>query len=130
MFTKKLAFFLAAVMAAASLSLPAFAYDNLFSDVPEDAWEAPYVYDLVDRGILSGYGDGTFGPRITVKRCEYAKMLVSITNTPHQHQRLLALCGRAQLGMVFPLCEQLPFLYHGLHRGRRALFPAGVGRHP
>ena len=79
---KKLAFFLARVMAAASLSLPAFAYDNLFSDVPEDAWEAPYVYDLVDRGILSGYGDGTFGPRITVKRCEYAKMLVSITNTP------------------------------------------------
>ena len=82
MFTKKLALFLAAVMAMASLSLPAFAYDSLFSDVPEEAWEAPFVYDLVDRGILSGYGDGTFGPRITVKRCEYAKMLVSITNTP------------------------------------------------
>ncbi len=59
-----------------------FAYDAVFSDVPADAWEAPYVYDLVGRGILSGYGDGTFGPRITVQRCEYAKMLVGITNTP------------------------------------------------
>lgn len=62
--------------------VPGFAANERFSDVPEDSWEAPYVYDLVGRGILSGYGDGTFGPRDTVKRCEYAKMLVSITDTP------------------------------------------------
>lgn len=64
------------------LSFSAFGYDAIFTDVPSNAWEAPYVYDLVGRGILSGYGDGTFGPRITVQRCEYAKMLVGITNTP------------------------------------------------
>ena len=79
---KKLALFLAAVMTLVSLSVSVSAYDNMFSDVPEDAWEAPYVYDLVGRGILSGYGDGTFGPRVTVKRCEYAKMLVGISQTP------------------------------------------------
>ncbi len=47
--------------------LTAFA-DVLFLDVPEDAWEAPYVYDLVDRGIVSGYGDGNFGPGLPVQR--------------------------------------------------------------
>ncbi len=62
--------------------IPGFAFSATFTDVPANAWEAPYVYDLVERGILSGYGDGTFGPRDTVKRAEYAKMLVGITETP------------------------------------------------
>ncbi len=59
-----------------------FSHDTVFTDVPKNAWEAPYVYDLVERGIVSGYGDGTFGPNEPVQRCEYAKMLVGISNTP------------------------------------------------
>ncbi len=54
---------------------------ELFSDVPMDSWGAEYVYDLVDRGIVSGYGNGTFGPRNSVERCEYTKMLVNLTGT-------------------------------------------------
>lgn len=79
---KKTAVYLAIVMILTCISVPAAAYDSVFSDVPADAWEAPYVYDLVERGIVSGYGDGSFGPRLTVQRCEYAKMLVGITGTP------------------------------------------------
>ena len=78
---RKTAMLLALIITLTLLVMPVSAYDNMFSDVPEDAWEAPYVYDLVDRGIISGYGDGTFGPQLTVQRCEYAKMLVGITNT-------------------------------------------------
>lgn len=52
-----------------------------FTDVPKDSWEAPYVYELAERGIIGGYGDGTFGPHMTVQRCEYAKMLVGLTKT-------------------------------------------------
>ncbi len=77
---KLVALFLAIFMVLGAF--PSFALNATFTDVPATAWEAPYVYDLVGRGILSGYGDGTFGPRDTVKRAEYAKMLVGITKTP------------------------------------------------
>lgn len=79
---QSLAVVLAVLLAFVGNIIPVFAYDNEFTDVPADAWEAPYVYSLVSRGILNGYGDGTFGPRQTVQRCEYGKMLVCITNTP------------------------------------------------
>ena len=78
---KKLTALLLAVFMILS-TVSGFAFDATFTDVPADAWEASYVYDLVGRGILSGYGDGTFGPQDTVKRAEYAKMLVGITETP------------------------------------------------
>ena len=58
------------------LSFSAFGYDAVFTDVPADAWEAPYVYDLVGRGILSGYGDGTFGPDDTVKYEQAVTMIM------------------------------------------------------
>ncbi len=51
---------------------------ELFTDVPETEWAAPYIYELVDRGVVGGYGDGTFAPNNYVQRCEYAKMLVNI----------------------------------------------------
>ena len=51
---------------------------EVFTDVPEDDWAAPYIYELVDRGVVGGYGDGTFAPQNYVQRCEYAKMLVNI----------------------------------------------------
>ncbi len=63
-------------------SVTASAKRIIFLDVPEDAWEADYVYELVDRGIVGGYGDGNFGPNLPVQRCEYAKMLVGLTKTP------------------------------------------------
>ena len=78
--TKKLLMILVAVVMLTGCSASAF--EPIFSDVPKDAWEAPYVYGLVERKIVNGNGDGTFGPLDTVKRCEYAKMLVGITNTP------------------------------------------------
>ncbi len=55
---------------------------ELFLDVPEDDWAAPFIYNLADRGIVSGYGDGYFGRNNDVLRCEYAKMLVEISKTP------------------------------------------------
>ena len=51
---------------------------ELFDDVPETDWAAPYIYNLVDRGVINGYGDGSFGRNNDVLRCEYAKMLVNI----------------------------------------------------
>lgn len=72
---KRLLALIVVVLIFGSLSCSA---RELFDDVPESDWAAPYIYNLVDRGIVSGYGDGTFGPTNNVQRCEYAKMLVNI----------------------------------------------------
>lgn len=38
------------------------AYRTLFSDVSGSHWAAPYVNLAYEEGLVSGYGDGTFGP--------------------------------------------------------------------
>ena len=35
---------------------------EVFTDVPADHWANPYVAKAAELGIVSGYGDGTFGP--------------------------------------------------------------------
>lgn len=45
------------------------------SDVAASPY-APAIYDLVDRGIISGFPDGTFKPDDSVSRQQFAKMAV------------------------------------------------------
>ena len=47
-----------------------------FSDIPADHPYAKAVGELADRGIISGYGDGTFGLNDSVSRQQFAKMIV------------------------------------------------------
>ncbi len=49
---------------------------ELLSDVPEDAWFAPYVRFAQARGIVSGNEDGLFVPDRQVNRAEFLKMLL------------------------------------------------------
>ena len=62
----------AAVSAALTFSLaaPAFAAD--FSDISDDkyAWAAPYIEEMADLGLISGYDDGTYKPDKEVSRLE------------------------------------------------------------
>ncbi|MBE9179498.1 S-layer homology domain-containing protein, partial [Oculatella sp. LEGE 06141] len=51
--------------------------DTGFSDVPSDYWAAPFIAALVDRGVLSGFPDGTFKPNQPVTRAEFAAMIES-----------------------------------------------------
>lgn len=48
---------------------------TVFSDVPADAWYAPYVAKLYELGITTGYADGTYRPGGTVTRAEMAVFL-------------------------------------------------------
>ena len=51
-----------------------------FSDVPQSAWFAPYVFAVVKTGVMSGYKDaagnplGKFGPENSVTTGELAKL--------------------------------------------------------
>jgi polyhydroxybutyrate depolymerase len=52
--------------------------ESCFTDVPQDAWFAPYVCAAKRRGIAEGYADGTFKPEQEVNWAE-AIALVSRT---------------------------------------------------
>ncbi len=59
---------------------PALAQADLekkFSDVASDAWYANAVYWAQSKGIISGYGDGAFGPNDPVTREQLAAILSS-----------------------------------------------------
>lgn len=55
---------------------------NPFSDVKKGQWFYDYVLDMVDRGIINGYEDGTFRPDETLRRCEMVQMLYKMAGSP------------------------------------------------
>ncbi len=40
------------------------------------------ITELASRGIVSGYGDGRFGPKDPVRRAQFAKMIVGVLGLP------------------------------------------------
>ena len=74
---KKLTSMLVALMMVVSMfSTVAFAQDITFSDVAEDHAFYQAIYNLVNRGVLNGYEDGTFKPDNTITRAEFAKVIM------------------------------------------------------
>lgn len=68
--------FAAALCILCSVALPAVAATAPFTDTSE----SPYWQDIREmrvRGMVHGYGDGTFRPTWTINRAEFLKMLVA-----------------------------------------------------
>lgn len=51
--------------------------NTVFTDVPSTYWASGYVAQANGRGIINGYGDGTFGPDDAVKYEEAVKMIMA-----------------------------------------------------
>lgn len=60
-----------------SLSVPAFAARE-FTDVPADYIFHDSIQDCVDRGLFSGYQDGSFHPTDNVTRAQFSVMLARL----------------------------------------------------
>ncbi|MBO5506068.1 MAG: S-layer homology domain-containing protein, partial [Clostridia bacterium] len=78
---KKIISALIAVATAVSTMVPVMAKDT-FSDVNGNyAWAKEYVEDMAERGLISGYTDGTYRPGIDVSRMDafslFARLLGS-----------------------------------------------------
>jgi phosphatidylinositol-3-phosphatase len=58
------------------------AQDHPFRDVSSSDPNAPYIADLQSQGILSGYGDGTFGPNDSITREQFAALFVKALKLP------------------------------------------------
>ena len=50
---------------------------NVFTDVPDDSPFCRFVYYIWSRGIVEGFGDGTYRPDGSVPRDQMAKFLVN-----------------------------------------------------
>ncbi len=73
---KKLISFL--LTAALFFSLLPFAHaSQRFSDVPRSHWAYEAIMDMAEKGIISGYKDGTFRPDAKISRAEFAKIMIA-----------------------------------------------------
>ncbi|MGG6298337.1 N-acetylmuramoyl-L-alanine amidase [Leptolyngbya sp. AN02str] len=45
-------------------------------------WAEPFIRELVARGVLTGYGDGTFKPEVPINRAQYAALLAKAFDLP------------------------------------------------
>lgn len=54
---------------------PAVEYDDRFRDVPDGTWYTDAVLWAAQKGIVNGYGDGTFAPGRDITREEFATIL-------------------------------------------------------
>ncbi|MDY6786464.1 MAG: S-layer homology domain-containing protein [Cyanobacteriota bacterium] len=54
---------------------PAVAQSNAFRDVPNGYWAEDFISQLVQRGVIAGFPDGTFRPDAPVTRAQYSAML-------------------------------------------------------
>ncbi len=54
----------------------------IFIDVPDTYWAYEDIKNFIDKGIISGYGDGSFAPDEGVTREQFCKMLALTFNAP------------------------------------------------
>ncbi len=104
---KFLALAMTIILTCSGLSVSA---REVFTDVPESDWAAPYIYNLADRGVVGGYGDGTFKPGDNVQRCEYAKMLVNIAEVEIVSSTVSPYVDVPSDQWFFPYINSAPFI--------------------
>ena len=55
---------------------------SMYSDVEADRWSRTYIEGLSKKGVLSGSGDGTFGPERDITREEFVKVVLEAFKIP------------------------------------------------
>jgi hypothetical protein len=76
---------------AAFIDAAQYATTGIFLDVTADQWFAPYVDYAAKNEIVTGYGDGTFGPEKLVTKAAAAKMAVKIRENKYATMGILSL---------------------------------------
>lgn len=67
-----------AVCLCAALVVPASAATTNFTDVTGH-WALPYIQDMTQKGLFTGYGDGTFRPNVNMQRVEGFALCARVT---------------------------------------------------
>lgn len=97
--------YLIGAIAIAIATMPAFAQDVEFKDVPPDHWAASAVKEVVAKGIMKGFPDGTFRGDQPVTRYELAVTLARFMR--HVEESLKDLKARTpKVSIAVPLKPQ------------------------
>lgn len=64
------------------------AQQSRFFDIQSGFWAEVFIRSLVDRGILSGFPDGSFRPNEAVTRAQFAAFLMAAFPTPNSESAL------------------------------------------
>ena len=76
---------------------PEQAVMSAYSDVSDGAWYAASIAWAVENGIVSGYGDGQFGPNDSVTREQFVVMLWRYAGSPKASRRDLEFADADQV---------------------------------
>ncbi|MDD6483022.1 MAG: S-layer homology domain-containing protein [Clostridiales bacterium] len=82
---------IAMLMSTVAFAAETESYSQSFWDVPKEHWAFGEIAELVNRGIIEGYDNGSFDPYGAVSRAEWAKMLFTAGNVPEAKYIHLAL---------------------------------------
>ncbi|MBE7037216.1 MAG: S-layer homology domain-containing protein, partial [Ruminococcaceae bacterium] len=63
------------------------AQGSSFADISDEHWAKESIEQLAAKGVISGYGDGSFKPENKVTRAEYVKMIISLFNLTDKHAK-------------------------------------------
>lgn len=97
-----------------------------FSDVNSSNWFAPFVNWAAEKGISSGYTDGTFGPNRSVTRAEAATLIIKYAESER-----IELSESNNRDTVFADDSKIPNwakenVYRSLHAGLVGGYPDGT----
>ncbi len=60
--------------------IPSITKTEVFKDVSLQHWAYDYISEMSKKGVISGYGNGMFGPEDKITRAQFATMLCRIAN--------------------------------------------------
>ncbi len=70
---------IAAIIAALAVSNITASAASTFTDIADGKWYTPGIIAIADKGLISGYPDGTFRPEATVTYGEFLSMALQAT---------------------------------------------------
>lgn len=73
---------MAAILALASVTTFSFAASTSFTDVPSNHWAKASIDRISDCGLMSGYGNGKFGPEDTLTIAQMATIICRAKGYP------------------------------------------------
>lgn len=97
-------FFVVALCLIILLSTTCFAAD--FSDLASEHWAYKNVMNLVDKGIVSGYPDGTYRPDKTITRGEFFKLVTTALIVNEEIEMAKELFEGEHWAMPYVFCMQ------------------------
>ena len=69
---------LALALCLGAVAAPASAATSTFTDVPSTYWGHPYITEAASKGLVSGIGDGKYGPEDTLSNAQFITMVCNM----------------------------------------------------